>query len=108
MNLFIMFVFALLAVVSAIPLDPQNIVADSEGNLYYNQLVPLSRVRRDQGGSYIKAGAAHSSKYGSGGQIVANKNLSSGKHHTVDAQVKYNQFGSHREGWAGINYGLRW
>ncbi|KAK9870776.1 hypothetical protein WA026_009737 [Henosepilachna vigintioctopunctata] len=107
MKLILVFVLVAVAVVAAIPLDQGEIFADDEGNLFYNRLIPLNRARR-QSGDYIKAGAVHSSHYGGGGQIVANKNLYSGKHHSIDAQAKYNQYGKHREGWGGINYSFNW
>ncbi|KAK9870775.1 hypothetical protein WA026_009736 [Henosepilachna vigintioctopunctata] len=107
MKFVVVFLSVAMVAVFAIPLNQDGIVVDDEGNMYYTQLVPLNRERR-QSGDYIKAGAVHSSKYGGGGQIVANKNLYSGKHHSIDAQAKYNQYGKHREGWGGINYSLRW
>ncbi|XP_045479758.1 uncharacterized protein LOC123684512 isoform X3 [Harmonia axyridis] len=107
MKVVIILVFAVLAAASAIPIGPGDIAVDDQGNVFYHKLIPLERVRR-QSGDYIKAGAVHSSKYGGGGQIVANKNLASSKHHSIDAQTKYTQYGRHKEGWAGINYSVRW
>ncbi|XP_044748370.1 uncharacterized protein LOC123309353 [Coccinella septempunctata] len=105
MKVVILLVFALIAIVASVPVGTGDIVFDDQGNAF--GLIPLNRVRRQQG-DYIKAGAVHSSKYGGGGQIVANKNLASSKHHSVDAQAKYSQYGNHREGWAGINYSVKW
>ncbi|XP_044748371.1 uncharacterized protein LOC123309354 [Coccinella septempunctata] len=107
MKVAILLVFAFIAVVSSVPLGPDEIHPNGQEDAPHDELAPLNRIRRQQG-DYIKAGAVHSSKYGGGGEIVANKNLASSKHHSVDAQTKYRQYGNHREGWAGINYSVRW